>query len=248
MEGNPFLFFLSIFLLVKRKKIVPYFTVPKIIKEVYHEKYFFLMTFCLFLVVSISLGQFDPWTTKANMLMARSGHSTCVVNGKIYVIGGVKDGNSATISTVEEYDLATDTWTTKTGMQTPRSWFGICAVNGKIYAIGGGKSVLGVGLSTVDEYDPVADTWTTKSDMPTARYVLSASVVNGKIYAIGGKPRHGAAPLATVEEYDPEADTWTTKTSMNKERFGLFTCVMWEDLCHWGNCCFRRSIPGTRNC
>jgi N-acetylneuraminic acid mutarotase len=186
-----------------------------------------LAVFGTLCMTSFSFAQGDAWATKANMLTERSGHSTCVVNGKIYTIGGVEDAESTTISTVEEYDPATDTWTTKTGsMQTPRSWFGSCAVNGKIYTIGGGTSVLGVGLSTVDEYDPVADTWTSKTAMPTARYVLSASVVNGKIYAIGGKPGHGVTPLTTVEEYDPATDTWTTKTGMNKERFGLSTCVI----------------------
>jgi len=154
-----------------------------------------LAVFGILRMTSISFPQGKAWTTKANMLTARSGPSTSVVNGKIYVIGGVKDANSSTILTVEEYDPTTDTWTTKTDMQAPRSWLATCAVNGKIYAIGGGRSVLGVGLSTVEEYDPGADTWTTKREMPTARFVLSASAVNGKIYAIGGKPSHGVAPL-----------------------------------------------------
>jgi N-acetylneuraminic acid mutarotase len=185
-----------------------------------------LAVFGILCTTSISFAQDNIWTSKTDMPTARQGHSSCVVNGRIYVIGGVKDANDSIITTIEEYDPATDTWTTKTDMQTPRSWFGICTVNGKIYAIGGGKNVLGVSLSTVDEYDPVADTWTTKSDMPTTRYVLSASVVNGKIYAIGGKPAHEVTPLTTVEEYDPATDTWTTKTGMNKERFGLSTCVV----------------------
>ena len=146
-----------------------------------------LAVFGIFCMTSISFAQANTWTTKANMLTTRSGPSTSVVNGKIYVIGGVKDANGSTILKVEEYDPATDTWTTKRDMQTPRSWLATCAVNGKIYAIGGGRSVLGVGLSTVEEYDPVADTWTTRTDMPTARFVFSASAINGKIYAIGGK-------------------------------------------------------------
>jgi len=177
-------------------------------------------------MTSISFAKDNAWTTKANILTERSGLSTCVVNGKIYVIGGVRVGYGSTIETVEEYNHETDTWTTKNNMPTPRSWFAACAVNGKIYVIGGGLQVLGTGLSTVDEYDPVADTWTNKTDMPTARFVLSACVVDGKIYAIGGKPGHGVTPLTTVEEYDPATDTWTTKTGMNKERFGLSTCVV----------------------
>ncbi len=185
-----------------------------------------LAVFGILCMTSISFAQDNIWTSKTDMPTARQGHSSCVVNGKIYVIGGVKDANDSIITTIEEYDPATDIWTTKTNMQTPRSWFGICTVNGKIYAIGGGKNVLGVGLSTVDEYDPVADTWTRKTDMPTTRYVLSASVVNGKIYAIGGKPAHEVTPLTTVEEYDPATDTWATKANMETLRFGLTTCVV----------------------
>jgi N-acetylneuraminic acid mutarotase len=175
---------------------------------------------------SISLAQSDVWTTKADMPMARYGLSTSVVNGKIYVIGGAKEGYSSTILTVEEYDPETETWTPKTDMQEARSWLATCAVNGKIYVIGGGKSVLGVGLSTVDEYNPETDAWTPKTDMPTKRFVLSASAVNGKIYAIGGKPAHGVAPLTTVEEYDPATNTWTTKADMKTARFGLSTCAV----------------------
>jgi N-acetylneuraminic acid mutarotase len=173
-------------------------------------------------ITSISFAQSNPWKTKANMLTERFGLSACEVNGKIYVIGGAANSSNSPISTVEEYNPATDTWTIKSSqMPTPRAWFAACVVNGKIYTIGGAQNVMGAGFSTVEVYDPVADTWTSKTDMPTARFVFAASVVNGKIYAIGGKPRHGAAPLTIVEEYNPEADTWTSKSSMEMARFGL---------------------------
>jgi N-acetylneuraminic acid mutarotase len=76
------------------------------------------------------------------------------VNGKIYAIGGYND-SSGCLSTVEEYDPATDTWTTKTPMPTTRAGLAIGVVNNKIYAIGGhgGGSL----LSTVEEYDPKYD-------------------------------------------------------------------------------------------
>ena len=177
-------------------------------------------------LASISLAIEDTWTQKADMPTARSCLSTSVVNGKIYAIGGIKNANSAPLSTVEEYNPQTDTWTTKSNMPTARISLFTSVVNGKIYAIGGGPRVYGSGLSTVEEYDPVSDTWTTKSDMPTARFALSATEVNGKIYAIGGKPRHGASPLSTVEEYDPATDTWTAKADMPTARWGLSTCAV----------------------
>ena len=56
-----------------------------------------LAVFGIFCMTSISFAQANTWTTKANMLTTRSGPSTSVVNGKIYVIGGVKDANGSTI-------------------------------------------------------------------------------------------------------------------------------------------------------
>jgi N-acetylneuraminic acid mutarotase len=147
----------------------------------------------------------DKWTKKADMLTARSGLSTSVVDGKIYAIGGWKPGaqpDGIQLSTVEEYDPATDTWTTKTDMSIKRTGLATCAVNGRIYAIGGGGEGVTV-FSTVEVYDPLTDTWTKKADMPTGRVFLSASVANGKIYAIGGMNANGA--FSTVEEYTPEA-------------------------------------------
>ncbi|MBU1662113.1 MAG: hypothetical protein KKD28_11655, partial [Chloroflexi bacterium] len=132
-------------------------------------------------------------------------------NGKIYAIGG---HNGNILSTVEEYDPATDTWTTRASMPTARYLLGVAAAsNGKIYAIGGT-------LATVEEYDPATDTWTSRASMPTARGYLGVTAAsNGKIYAIGGSV--GMSPLATVEEYDPATDTWTTRASMPTARYGL---------------------------
>jgi N-acetylneuraminic acid mutarotase len=175
---------------------------------------------------SMVLAEEDTWIYKADMPTARSCLSTSVVNGKIYAIGGIKNANSAPLSTVEEYDPKTNTWTTKSNMPTARISHSASVVEGKIYIIGGGRGVYGSGLSIVEEYDPVSDTWKSKSNMPTARFVLSGSVVNGKIYAIGGKPAHGVSPLKTVEEYDPVTDTWTTRANMRTARYGHCTCVV----------------------
>jgi len=56
----------------------------------------------------------DTWTRKADMPTARSGLTTCAVNGKMYAIGGWVGSNFTGISTVEEYD---------TGLSTPQPDF-----------------------------------------------------------------------------------------------------------------------------
>jgi N-acetylneuraminic acid mutarotase len=147
----------------------------------------------------------DTWATRGGMPTPTCLAGACVVNGKIYVMGGVPRGlieNSA-ISMVQEYDPATDTWTPKANMPTARSGLSLSEVGGRVYAIGGG-TFGGATFSTVEEYDPAADSWTTRPDMPTARLGLSTSVMNGRIYAIGGaRDWYPASGMSTVEEYDP---------------------------------------------
>ncbi len=164
------------------------------------------------------------WTARAEMPTPRWEHYTCVVDGKIYVIGGAGPVYEA-LGTVEVYDPATDTWETKSPMPTARQGLSTSVVNGKIYAIGGVESSSASfanteKFSTVEEYDPATDTWSTKSPMPTARGWHSANVVDGKIYIIGGA--RGTTPaevhVVTVEVYDPATDTWSQKGDMPVSR------------------------------
>jgi len=164
-----------------------------------------------------------PWTQKeADMPTGRWELSTCVVEGKIYAIGGASFNQP--LPTVEEYDPATDTWTTKKPMDTARQGLSTSVVNGKIYAIGGGdiSSATVNTFSTVEEYDPVTDTWTTKTDMSTARGFHSANVLDGKIYVFGGSSAspYGGTAIRAVEVYDPATDTWTQKGDTIPSRIG----------------------------
>ena len=164
------------------------------------------------------------WTTRADMPTPRWEHYTCVVDGKIYVIGGAGPVYQA-LGTVEVYDPASDTWETKSPMPTARQGLSTSVVNGKIYAIGGAESSSASyanteKFSTVEEYDPATDTWTIKSPMPTARGWHSANLVDGKIYIIGGA--RAATPagghVVTVEVYDPATDIWSQKGDMPVSR------------------------------
>jgi len=161
------------------------------------------------------------WTQKADMPTARFSLSTCLVDGKIYAIGGVYSSSSRKL---EEYDPVTDTWTQKADMPTARVFVAGIAVGGKIYVIGGETHWDGgTKLSTVEAYDPATDTWTPKADMPTPRNVLGTSVVDGRIYAIGGGST--SISLKKVEVYDPTTDTWTEKADMPTGRKNLSTSV-----------------------
>jgi N-acetylneuraminic acid mutarotase len=167
------------------------------------------------------------WAQKADMPTPRWTQTSAVVNGKIYVIGGEPSEPSGGVglSSVEEYDPATDTWTIKADMPTGRRDFvgSSAVVDGKIYVIGGWD---GSTISTVEEYDPATDTWRRKGDMPTRRCSLATVAVDGKIYAIGGLLSwDNLSGLRTVEEYNPATDTWTRKADMPRGVWGLCASV-----------------------
>ena len=178
------------------------------------------------------------WTPRTDMPTARFLFGTCVVDGKVFAIGGEADKfGDTSIATVEMYDPKTDTWERKADMPTARAGVSTLVVDGKIYAIGGAemkKYQVGRGwghsgklLPTIEIYDPVTDTWTQKADMPVPRSSNSTCIVDGKIYIIGGvaankKPNR----LDSVDIYDPATDTWTKGKSMNHARGGASVSVV----------------------
>lgn len=197
-----------------------------------------LSVLCTLSVISVAnLSAEKTWTPRADMPTARYNFGTCLVNGKVFAIGGEIDvfGDRA-IATVEVYDPKTDTWERKADMPTARSGAATLAVDGKIYAIGGAevkKFVVGPGwgysfkhLAAVEMYDPTTDTWTQKADMPVTRGG-STCVVDGKIYIIGGVAGNREEwRLDIVDVYDPTTDTWAKAKSMNHARSGAAVSVI----------------------
>ena len=197
------------------------------------------------------------WTQKADMPTVRSDFSTCVVDGRIFVIGGSlqlkwDEYGDMSLSTVEMYDTETDTWAGKANMPTVRSNVSVSVVDGKIYAIGGSKMKKyqvprGFGteseeLPTVEMYDPATDTWTQKADMPTSRKTKTC-VVDGKIYAIGGWSTNSEqSQLETVEIYDPATDTWAKAQSMNHARCSAAISVVSGEIYAMGGIGWPRNL------
>lgn len=172
--------------------------------------------------------QNEKWTIKAYRGEA-TGTSAVSVDGKIYIVGGIIDGN------VEEYNPLNNTWEKKSSMGVARTDICLAVVKGKIYAIGGYNSEIGV-VNTIEEYDPVTDRWTFKGGMkkgsngtwtddgygmPTKRSSAAVAVLNDKIFVIGGS---NGNELDKVEAYDPAAplgSAWKTMKQLPSPRSAL---------------------------
>jgi len=187
----------------------------------------------------------DSWKPLAPMPTKRGSPVAAVVNGKIYVIGGATThpGSSEpavhparphrSVSTVEEYDPATNSWRARSPMPTARNHAAIGAVNNKIYIIGGriGAAFVSVSSPTdlVEEYDPATDQWgAIRARMPTPRSAVAWGVHGGRIYVAGGEaqaPQFMAA-FRALEAYEPAANRWLSLPSMPIPRHGLAGAVI----------------------
>ena len=170
----------------------------------------------------------DVWMRTKPIPTARFGACACVVDGKIYVIGGggpVKRGPY--LSTVEMYDPATGNWTKKANMPTARNGHAACMVNGKIYVLGGEPSAK-ASLDIVEVYDPATDTWKTKASMPNKRTFHCGCGIGGKIYVFGGVTAESEAVrnASGLDVYDAATDTWKTQPLITRTRTAAGACVM----------------------
>jgi N-acetylneuraminic acid mutarotase len=177
----------------------------------------------------------DTWTYKADIPTTRTWVGGCVLDGKIYVIGGARSDSSAT-SVVEMYDPLLDTWTMMANMPSARCYHATCTFKGKIYVFGGSPGVFSSAERSIFLYDPQTDAWTQKADMPYAIGVSGIAVVENMIYLIGGTANVSNPPVQTVMAYDPIAESWTQKADMPTAREGFFACVVDGKIYAIGGC------------
>lgn len=136
--------------------------------------------------------EYDPktnsWEKRAPMPTPRHGCAAVAVDGRILVIGGMGDEHApgassrGALSTVEEYDPATNRWHTLARMPTPRGFLCCAVVGGKVYAIGGHYDV-----RTLECYDPKTDRWDKLPTMSAGFTRLGAAAVGDAIFAVGGE-------------------------------------------------------------
>lgn len=174
----------------------------------------------------------NTWTAIAPMPTARGGIRAEVINGKIYIAGGM-DASGNSVGILEIYDPATDTWASGSSMNELRDNAGTAVIDGKLYVVGG-RERLGSGVTingtknTAEVYDPATNVWTPISSMPTGRRTMVVGTINGKIQVVGGEYNNADADFIfrVNEEYDPLTDTWSSLPTPPNPRHGAaFTTI-----------------------
>lgn len=166
------------------------------------------------------------WSPISPMPTARGGIRAEVINGLIYIAGGM-DASGQSINTLEIYNPATNSWSSGTSMNEVRDNPGTAVINGKLYVIGGrertssGTTINGT-KSSAEVYDPANNSWSYIASMPTGRRTMVVSTIDEKIQVIGGEYNSNDPDFMfnQNEEYDPIFNTWTPLPSAPNPRHG----------------------------
>lgn len=146
----------------------------------------------------------NTWSSFAAMPTPRSDATATSLAGKIYVIGGLQQGFSNGLSTVEAYETASNNWSTRAPLPVTTVRAASAAYGGKLYVFGGYQPNSGIMLKSTYEYNPTTNAWIQRQDMPAPiRDVGAATACNGKIYVIGSGVNY---------EYTVATNTWATRT------------------------------------
>ncbi|RMF78227.1 MAG: kelch repeat-containing protein [Chloroflexi bacterium] len=147
------------------------------------------------------------WTTGAPMPTPRSEIAATVLDGKIYVVGGLfSRALGIYTAAFEAYDIATDTWAQLAPVPAFLHHTAIAAWDGKLYVIGGYHTLAFDEFSEGWAYDPNLDSWSSIADLPEARGAHQLLTFDDHLWVIGGTGVRSDELWA----YDPATDTWQT--------------------------------------
>lgn len=144
----------------------------------------------------------DSWTELEPIPTPVSGYASAVLDNKIYIIGGKKQGTGYVppSNLVQIYDPKTNQWTQGTPLEEPVSGAAAITTTGlmapkRIYVIGGDIIIAGNNYVSYSDhtqfYNPETQSWSFGAQMPTGRSSLALVNINDTLYALGGTNRTG---------------------------------------------------------
>ncbi|XP_048772872.1 alpha-scruin-like isoform X2 [Ostrea edulis] len=158
------------------------------------------------------------------MKTARMYHTLCVLDGCIYVIGGV-GRNNRVLRSVECYDPVTNRWQFVKSMTTARAGASAAELDGKIFVSGGfGNTLSGMPpiLDSVEVFHSLKNRWTARGRLRFGRCHANMTCVGGTLYLSGGlavdSNTSRVLDVEDVDIYDAQNDSWWLRTCLDRAR------------------------------
>jgi N-acetylneuraminic acid mutarotase/glucose/arabinose dehydrogenase len=189
----------------------------------------------------------NSWTLGTSIPFATGSASTAVINGKIYVAGGIVA--HATVASAAVYDPSGNSWLSIADMPAGRNHAASASDGQKFYIFGGrgfgsgDDNVVAEGFADVQIYDPATNTWKVSCDpvapiagcdatippLPQKRGGMGKAVFfDGEFYIFGGETLpSGTGQVAgnvynRVDVYNPVTKTWRLEAPLPTARHGIF--------------------------
>lgn len=161
------------------------------------------------------------WQTLTPMPTGRERGSAVadIIDGKLYVAGGFRNGGSSAL--VDVYDPDTNMWTPLADLPATRDHACGGAVGGDLVVAGGRTQ--GSPQTDTWAFDPGSNAWTPRAGMPTARAGMGCGIIDGVLYATGGEgnPAVPSGVFANVEAYDLASNKWAVYAPMPNPKHGV---------------------------
>jgi N-acetylneuraminic acid mutarotase len=161
------------------------------------------------------------WTPLPAMAEQRAAGGAAVVNGRLYVVGGV---GSAVINRASDlasrmlvYDIERRSWSSLPG-PTKREHLGVTALNGRIYAVGGRLAGADTNLQLFEVYTP-GGRWQRLAPVPGKRGGTGAAATGRSIVSAGGETP--TETIRTVYAYSTKTRRWRRLPNLPTPRHGL---------------------------
>jgi N-acetylneuraminic acid mutarotase len=171
----------------------------------------------------------DTWQTEASMPTPRADLTANVVNGKIYLIGGMQYSSQSPFyveaNLTEIYDPSTNSWSTAAAMPSAVYGYASATINGKIYVVGGsenpGTGGAGGYINSNQVFDPQTNSWGLGADLPSDATFSASAVTSGfmappLMYLIGGFNANSFSNM--VQVYNATNNSWVNGALMPAAR------------------------------
>lgn len=150
------------------------------------------------------------WGVGTNIPTARAETSAAVLDGKLYLAGGIQNGWGG-LTSMEVFDPTTNSWNEDAALPMALHHVGFIGAAHRLYLIGGYDDITKMVQAQPDiskgwYYDPATHQWTAIADMPAPRAAHAIVNIDDRLYIVAGT---GVGAQA-VWVYDPQTDRWDT--------------------------------------
>lgn len=165
----------------------------------------------------------DAWSPDADLPAGRGRGASAVgvIDGQIYIAGGVAPGGAQ--AWLDVLDPTTGTWTALPDAPRAFDHAGYGVIDGKLVVAAGRNGSIASFVDAVHIYDPTSNAWTDGAPIPTARGGVASAVHADLLYVFGGEG-DASSPgrvFPQVEAFDLAANSWTQLDPMPVPRHGF---------------------------